>query len=165
LNRAAFKSFFENRLLPYLDSDDEMEEEELMHTTFNSRSGAVSSYIHESAQIMISAIKDVAAVVDILLWIEPNPSNIKCIEPKILAPHRFDTISAVLKKRDKRKKSKRKRKQNRKMKKLRICPICNISNKEYKFYKCSACRRATYCSRLCQKKHWKMFHSAKCAEC
>jgi len=144
LNRAAFKSFFENHLLPYLDSDDEMKEEELMYTTFNSRNGAVSSYIHESARIMASAIAG-AGIVDIPFWIEPKLSNNNWIEPMKLetlseiSAHRYDTISTVLKKRHKRKKSKRKRTKNRKMKKRCICPICNISNIEYRFYKCAAC--------------------------
>ena len=53
-------------------------------------------------------------------------------------------------------KERRKRMKKRKKKKIKICPVCNITNEAFRFFKCKACRRATYCSRSCQKKHWKI---------
>ena len=172
INRATFERLTEDHKLPYLDSDDEIEEEELVNATFN-RDGTVSSYIHESVRaIGYSAIASATnhKIIDILLWIEPEPQDEWVLNDNrgrldLLPNPKYFEMSAFLKRKGKRKKNKRKRKRNRKMKKLRICPICNISNEEYKFYKCKGCRKATYCSRSCQKKHWKRFHKLNCLNC
>ena len=141
-----------------------------MYTTFNDHNGSIMYLRHESARDIEPEPN--SGIVNVLFWAETNPyewrSNGGWIKPDLLskAPTaKCSELSAVFEREDKRKKNKRKRKKNRKMKKLRICPICNINNKEYKFYKCKGCRRATYCSRSCQKKHWKMFHKLNCVDC
>ena len=45
-----------------------------------------------------------------------------------------------------------------------LCPLCGISEKgEQKFARCAACRATNYCSKVCQKEHWKSGHKAECA--
>ena len=158
--------------LPYLDSDDEIEDEdgELVYIRSNYSPELPQSLRNVSARAIAASTN--VGIVDIVFWAETNPyeweSNTNWIKQD-LPPNppraKYLKVSAVFQREAERKKAKRKRKKNQKMKKLRICPICNISNEEYKFYKCKRCRRATYCSRSCQKKHWKMFHSVNCVYC
>jgi len=46
-----------------------------------------------------------------------------------------------------------------------MCALCGISEKgEQKFARCAACCATNYCSKGCQKEHWKRGHKAECAE-
>merc|ERR1719253_2350697 len=54
-----------------------------------------------------------------------------------------------------------------------VCDGCGRSEREEgtssssapekKFMRCSACRMASYCSRACQRSHWKESHKAVCS--
>lgn len=45
----------------------------------------------------------------------------------------------------------------------RMCAYCNkVEGIDENFKKCSACYLTTYCSKDCQKKHWKIVHKYKC---
>jgi hypothetical protein len=43
----------------------------------------------------------------------------------------------------------------------RICGNCHKQS-EVPFQRCSSCMRIGYCSKSCQKEHWKASHKAKC---
>ncbi|KAJ7586802.1 hypothetical protein C8J56DRAFT_945589 [Mycena floridula] len=47
---------------------------------------------------------------------------------------------------------------------LSLCdnPICESYTKALDMKRCSSCRRAHYCSKSCQKAHWKLAHYANC---
>ncbi|KAJ7589717.1 hypothetical protein C8J56DRAFT_1025823 [Mycena floridula] len=47
---------------------------------------------------------------------------------------------------------------------LSLCdnPTCPSYTKAIDMKRCSSCRRAHYCSKLCQKAHWKLAHYANC---
>ena len=47
-----------------------MEEDELMDTIFNPRTGSVSAYVHESARTAASLMGE--DIIDVVVWIEPK---------------------------------------------------------------------------------------------
>ena len=44
---------------------------------------------------------------------------------------------------------------------LRICVVCKAGGKNA----CSKCKKVWYCSKECQRKHWKASHKAECVAC
>ena len=48
-----------------------------------------------------------------------------------------------------------------KYRKARKCKHCRITRGERRLYVCKKCRKTRYCSKKCQKKHWKK-HKTKC---
>jgi len=42
------------------------------------------------------------------------------------------------------------------------CSCCGKTSDEKKFPRCKRCKRVAYCSKECQKKHWKAGHKKDC---
>eukprot|EP01084_Bolivina_argentea_P057502 105066_1 len=49
---------------------------------------------------------------------------------------------------------------------ITFCGFCRtLQNTDYWLKKCRQCQNIWYCSRACQKKHWKLVHRYKCMQC
>jgi hypothetical protein len=48
--------------------------------------------------------------------------------------------------------------------KVIACGGCNITQGEVKFQVCAACKKVYYCSKSCQRNHWKGGHKSQCAK-
>ena len=47
---------------------------------------------------------------------------------------------------------------------LRHCASCHASEEDAKLMKCARCQMKWYCSRDCQKAHWKLGHKLYCVQ-
>ena len=48
---------------------------------------------------------------------------------------------------------------------MKQCRWDRCKRKDKKLYKCNGCKQMLYCSRLCQKRHWKNSHRYSCSGC
>ena len=90
----------------------------------------------------------------------------KKVKGSIKLLRKYDMVDAIEIVKDILKSSNKQQKSMVKVKAKLVCsnPYCIKVEKDQRFQMCSKCKKEFYCSKSCQKRHWKNAHKANCFE-